>query len=296
MGLDSNGIRFALYCKAHGVDFSRVAMIGRQGLHLYPRDLKGNFREFGYLLDDNATTLMLTKNGGYAEEFFRYLGAEIIHSFDKSDYEGASHVHDMNQILPDAFKEQYSVVIDGGSLEHVFNIPVAMRNCMNMVRAGGYYIGISPSNNCMGHGFYQFSPELFFSLFCVENGYEVVNMVVCKDKPRAGWYSVKNPASIGRRVTLANCSPTYLFVLARRTKCVEPLKSMPQQSDYVSLWESANGDVSVQKTKRRPWSARVAARIPQSIRYVLKRLLSSFRPEFDPRCFQPMTKRDIGLM
>jgi len=41
----------------------------------------------------------------------------------------------------------YTTVIDGGSLEHVFNFPQAIANCMNMVAVGGHFIGLSPANN-----------------------------------------------------------------------------------------------------------------------------------------------------
>ena len=34
MGINVNGLRFLLYAKSAGVDFTKTAMIGRQGLHL----------------------------------------------------------------------------------------------------------------------------------------------------------------------------------------------------------------------------------------------------------------------
>ncbi len=40
MGLDINGTRFMLYAKTLGVDYSRSAMVGRQGLHLSPSEFK----------------------------------------------------------------------------------------------------------------------------------------------------------------------------------------------------------------------------------------------------------------
>ena len=55
-------------------------------------------------------------------------------------------------------------MIDSGSLEHVFNISQALRNCLEMVESGGHFISIGPANNAMGHGFYQFSPELYFRI------------------------------------------------------------------------------------------------------------------------------------
>lgn len=70
----------------------------------------------------------------------------------------------MNREIPGDFIEKYSMVLDGGSLEHVFNFPVAVRNCMQMLQVGGHYLAITPANNFMGHGFYQFSPELYFSI------------------------------------------------------------------------------------------------------------------------------------
>ena len=68
-------------------------------------------------------------------------------------------------------KNKYTLVIDGGCLEHIFNFPVAIKNCMEMLQEGGHFIGITPANNLMGHGFYQFSPELYFRIFSKENGF-----------------------------------------------------------------------------------------------------------------------------
>ena len=58
---------------------------------------------------------------------------------------------------------QFDVVYDGGTLEHVFNFPVALRNAMELLRPGGRLFTIHTcANNLCGHGFYQFSRELFY--------------------------------------------------------------------------------------------------------------------------------------
>ena len=62
--------------------------------------------------------------------------------------------------MPPALRERFSVVIDGGLLEHVFDFPTAIRNCMRMVRQGGHLILNLPVNNFPGHGFYKFGPGL----------------------------------------------------------------------------------------------------------------------------------------
>src|SRR5262249_7595053 len=130
MGLDVNGTQFILYAKTLGVDFTRTALIGRQRLHLSPSDLKDNLVKFSFSFDEMIIKRIFTADNGYAEEFFRSLGAKDVHSFDNSNYEGATHVHDLNKNIPEQYKQQYSVVCDGGSLEHIFNFPMAIKNCM----------------------------------------------------------------------------------------------------------------------------------------------------------------------
>lgn len=236
MGLDINGTRFLLYAMKAGVDYSQTAMIGRQGLHLKPVQLQKNFAEFGFACDSNLLDSIFNAKDGGVEQLFRHLGADKVESFDNSSYEGATHLHDMNLEISDTFKERYSVVLDGGSLEHIFNFPVAIKNCMEMTKIGGYYLGISPMNNLVGHGFYQLSPELYFSVFTKTNGFEIVDLIAHEPHNKK-WYSVISPLAVGRRVTLVNNSPVYLLVIARRTEKKTIFESPPQQSDYITAWK-----------------------------------------------------------
>lgn len=236
MGLDQNGTQCVLYAKRAGIDFARSAHIGRQDLNLSSSALSRNLNRFGFGTDKNLITRIFTTNDGFAEEFFRFLGADTIDSFDYSDYESATHVHDMNRPIPDQFKSRYSLVLDSGTLEHVFNFPVAIKNCMEMVAPGGYYLGITPANNFTGHGFYQFSPELFFGMFAPSQGFELLRLIAFEDRPHAQWYRVNSPNSVQARITLRNTRPVYLFVIAKRVKSIEPLLVEPQQCDYVAAW------------------------------------------------------------
>jgi len=236
MGLDINGTRFIFYAKKAGVNYSKTAMIGRQTLHLKPAELQKNLTEFGYSSDKNVIHSIFNGDDGSSEQLFRYLGADVIESFDNSSYEGATHIYDMNQEIPDTFKERYSVVLDGGSLEHIFNFPVAIKNCMEMVEVGGHYLGITPTNNLVGHGFYQLSPELYYSVFTIENGYKIID-VIAYETHNKKWFSVNSPLSIGGRVTLVNKNPTYLLVIAKRVEKKPIFESTPQQSDYAAAWK-----------------------------------------------------------
>jgi hypothetical protein len=45
-----------------------------------------------------------------------------------------------------------------------FNFPVALANAMKMAKIGGHFAARTPANNQCGHGFYQFSPGLFYRI------------------------------------------------------------------------------------------------------------------------------------
>lgn len=242
MGFDVQGIKFLLAARRAGVRFASTAMIGRQELFVNPVTLHRLLHSSGLASSSAETERLLTEADGYAEPLLRLLGAQQISSVDASHYEQASLVHDMNIPIPDSLKNAFSVVIDAGTLEHVFNFPVALKNCMEMVQEGGQLLLMTPANNFMGHGFYQFSPELFFRVLSADNGYEVVRTIVCETSPDAPWYEVVDPAIAGRRVEMLSSAPMYLLIQARRVRNVPVFEVTPQQSDYSVLWQYKAGE------------------------------------------------------
>jgi hypothetical protein len=130
MGLDTNGIKFLLSSHRNGVSLRRTLMVGRQILNLDFHEFKRNLKGFSLYKSDDQVENLLTVDGGYAEGFLKTLGAETIDSLDYSNYEGANLLHDMNLVIPDGLKRKYDLVLESGSLEHIFNFPVSMANCM----------------------------------------------------------------------------------------------------------------------------------------------------------------------
>lgn len=281
MGLDTNGTKFLLYAKKHGLDFSKTAMIGRQFLYLSPEELASNLSLFGDTSGQETIDAIFNDYDGYSEGFLKYIGAKDIHSFDNAPYENATHIHDMNNPIPDEYKNQFSVVIDGGSLEHIFNFPTAIKNCIEMLKVGGYYLGITPANNFLGHGFYQFSPELYFRIFSEDNGFEIDNFLLFEDKKNAPWYSVKDPKTIGKRVTLTNSNPTYLLILAKKIRECEVFSITPQQSDYVHIWNNIDpNEIGSTENEKKPNDIiRMAKRmLPKGVKSHAKSHLSKLMP------------------
>jgi hypothetical protein len=225
-----------LYARAQGVQFAKTAMVGRQGLHLSAEALRKNLSDFGYALSQGEVNELMGKGGGFAEPFLELLGATEVSSFDASDYEGANYIRDFNSPIDWNFRGQFSVVLDGGTLEHIFNYPVAIRNCMEMVELGGHFLGITPTNNFWGHGFYQFSPELFFRIFTPPNGFELARMMIFADQPGAEWIEVTDPYAINPG--FVHRQPSYLLIIARKIGSVQIFDTQPQQGGYVTLWHS----------------------------------------------------------
>jgi len=235
MGIDIETARFLLARRRDKVSFERCATLGRQHCFVSNSETRSLLREFG-LSPYGFPKLFPSVYPGYTEPFWGMLGAKNLATIDASDFEGATHVHDMNQPIPTEWKEGFDVVCDVGTLEHVFNFPTAIRNCMEMVKHGGAFFAQTPANNYLGHGFYQFSPELFFRVLSPQNGFKVEHCVAVEQGPRRRWFSVSDPELARARVTLINTFPVILFVWAKRVE-IKPLFQMtPQQSDYAAAW------------------------------------------------------------
>jgi SAM-dependent methyltransferase len=244
MGIDWHTARFLIGARESGVDFGRTATLGRQNLMVSSQDLRELFDEF------NASPLVervVTENSEFADDFFRALGAKTYVPIDASNYEGAVEVHDMNFPIPDRLRNAFDTVVDGGTLEHVFNFPTAIRNCMEMVRVGGHLLITTPTNNYCGHGFYQFSPELLFRVLSPENGFRVERMIAYEVYPHSQWYDVTDPAQHGARVEIVGSDHRVLLTLrAQRIEEKAILRNPPQQSDYTVIWSDAPTGVAKQ--------------------------------------------------
>ncbi|WP_054536215.1 class I SAM-dependent methyltransferase [Herpetosiphon geysericola] len=277
MGFETNTIRFLLEARSTGVQFKQSLTLGRQGMHLGVYDLQQVFAEVGETLPPIvAQTLTRDAVDGeplFAEPLLHYLGASSADSIDFSDYESATILHDLNQPIPTELHGRFSCVIDGGTLEHIFNLPIALQNSLNMVAEGGHFLAITPCNNMAGHGFYQFSPELFWRILTPDNGYQLEKMYVFEMYPHAPWYRVHDPKAVGGRVTLQNRRPAFLLVQAKRISATPIERLKVQQSDYVSVWQAGTG-------ARRPSLASrlttpVRRRLPTSLKMGLRKI--SFR-------------------
>ncbi|MGN6511928.1 MAG: methyltransferase domain-containing protein [Chitinophaga sp.] len=291
MGFDISAINFLFHIRKKGINFSDTLMLGRQSYQLDGYALKKCFEQNGHTAAEAEA--VLKEDPVYTEPFLRFLGAGTVDSMDASDYEHATFIHDLNKPLQPS--RQYDVVIDAGTLEHVFNFPEAISTAMKLVKPGGYFISITVANNFFGHGFYQFSPELFYRVLSQENGFALEEMYFTTTRPFSPWYEVPDPKTVKSRVILENSLQSYLMMYARKTADQPLFASMPQQSDYE--WISWNNTGGTENTGK-GLLTRVAGILPEGLKNSirawrrsikgnrLRRMLNDYgsgRPEFFKR-------------
>ncbi len=202
----------------------------------------------------------------HAEAFFKRLGAERVDSLDRSAYQSSTLCRDLNDPPPPPPAEGCDLVYDGGTLEHVFHIPNAIATCMSLVKTGGHFMASLPANHWLGHGFYQFSPELFFRVFSPENGFEIVRVFLAENATAAGrLWRILDPAETGVRTLLSSPRELLVLVWARKTAAVQPFLKWPQQSDYTARWAGGQEPADQPAVKRSGLAAAVRSAIGRLI-------------------------------
>ena len=91
----------------------------------------------------------------------------------------ATTIHDLNRdSIPTTWKSQFDIVINVGTLEHVFNQARAFEFIHDVLKVGGVWIEQSPSIGYLNHGYFQYHPQIYADL-AEANGYEIAE----------AWYS-----------------------------------------------------------------------------------------------------------
>lgn len=105
---------------------------------------------------------------------FRMLAIDDYAALDASPSEGAALIHNLNQPIPDEWRGRYGFVLDGGTLEHLFDVRTALFNIAQLVRVGGTVLHVNPLANWINHGYFSISPCLLFEFYTL-NGFEPVD-------------------------------------------------------------------------------------------------------------------------
>lgn len=239
MGLCYDYIGMFAKAKFHqGISFDNVLTIGHLSLYLSLKEINKLSRCYGIEMEGSKYL-----GHPYADEFLQeFLGTKKVSSLDCSDYQGGNIIHDLNYPIDSKYHEEFDVVVDGGSIEHIFNLPAALSNYMNMVKKGGSLFILTMANNHQGHGFYQLSPEFFFRAFQPTNGFTIQDVILIEHSfpgielsPKTRCFSVTDPAQLKKRVGLVSRYPTAIMAHAIRTEIKPVFAQFPIQSDYAAM-------------------------------------------------------------
>lgn len=107
---------------------------------------------------------------GYADfmhqsDLFKMLGFQRSESMDAFDNESPTYIHDLNNPVPQSMHGKFDAILDFGTLDHVYDMRMAVANIVNMLKVGGviviYDAMIGWHNQCI----YNFQPPFFFDTF-----------------------------------------------------------------------------------------------------------------------------------
>ncbi|MCG3266161.1 class I SAM-dependent methyltransferase [Yoonia sp. I 8.24] len=241
MGVDTALALQLLETRHLVADKTAGVMLGRQGLRLKPRwrtITRRALARHGFPTDIPA----YEQEDGYAEKFLCDIGFPPMKSMDFSDYEGCDFTHDMNEAVPDALRKRFDVILDGGTLEHVFNTPQSLDNVFHMLKDDGIFISINGMSGWAGHGFYQFSPELVWRYWQDTRGCKVHSCAAVPFDPTQNVIQVADTGKKGARFRARGLDGRwYLYYVVQKTKGANPAEHIQnaQQGDYVVRWNNA---------------------------------------------------------
>ena len=86
----------------------------------------------------------------------------------------ARRILDLTQTLPKDCNAVADMVLDSGTLEHIFELPTALRNMNRLLKPGGVIVHITPVT-FFDHGFVNVNPSLYKRFYEV-NGYKQLFM------------------------------------------------------------------------------------------------------------------------
>lgn len=304
MGVPRGVVRLLLE-EAKARPFSgSVIQLGKMSIYCTERELRSWAQEQGVALAPGVE-IELSHDPALAQlgclsdrSFFRLLGFSEVRSCDFSDWEGADVLLDLNGEVPEALAGRFDVVFEAGTIQHVFHLPNVLRNVHRLLKTGGRVIhGMAPSSNHVDHGFYMFSPTLFWDYYTA-NHYRIESELIFEFLPTwlggkftsSRWKVYRYAPGCLDHLSYGRFGGRQLGIFVVATKTPEATwETIPQQGFFIRFWQQprtveAGGGASPLERflSRQPWL--------QAVYLHGKRLRERAR-RFLPRKMPPMVAR-----
>lgn len=171
---------------------------GVQGIEASWDQLLGIFHSADYnyrhLNEEELEYDHITKYGRtfHQNVFFKMLGFSEVESIDYFPNEKPTHVLNLNEPIPLQLHGQYDMVFDGGTSEHCFDIKEVLFNAAKLVKPGGLVMHINPIAGGLCHGYYNFSPNLFFEFYGQNSFTDMeARILVVEPQLRSYWFDYR---------------------------------------------------------------------------------------------------------
>jgi SAM-dependent methyltransferase len=184
MGLGASTVEAIVREHSHKPIQGNVLTIGRQTIYLSPQQYVGILREHGVTPTKDQLekttidrqTISRRTIGNTAEKdlisdrsLFHMLGVTDVRALDHSDYEGAEVLHDLNEPLPTRLESIADFIVDGSTIDNVFDPASALRNLAKLLRPGGRMLLLNALSN--HHEAYTIPSALWYLNYFVMNGF-----------------------------------------------------------------------------------------------------------------------------
>ena len=212
--------------------------------------------------------------------FFWLLGGLAVQALDVSDFEGADITHDLNRPVAADLHEQFDLILDSGTLEHIFHVPQVLANVVRMLRRGGRVVHFTPTNNYTNHGFYQISPTLYADFYRA-NHFQDVRVFVAEQG------NLRDPRASMRVYDLTARQPEIMLsshrllslAIATKTDASTP-DTIPMQGYYSNLFE---GDAKPAAGEAdNSWGQRLRRMLPVPLKTLARRWIPGLDPFHRP--------------
>ena len=157
-------------------------VVGRQTVELKPHEVAPFMRGLGVNIT-SSEELEIDKDTRATEgtsisdrAFFGLLGLNKLKFLDVTDYEGADIIHDLSDPLPENLLGTADVIVDGATLDNVFNPARALISLAGMLRPGGrmFLYNVGSNHTCP----YTILTPLWFYDYFIGNGFSRVLVYV----------------------------------------------------------------------------------------------------------------------
>lgn len=243
-----------------------VLTLGQQSVRTTLKEAKALFEKEGVILK-NLPQSFDTKNkipewekteyDNYAncQTILTLLGADKVYVADVSDYENPDIIMDFNVPVDNKYHNKFDIILDIGTLEHIFNIPRALENIKLMCKPGGTIILFAPASNAINHGFYQICPTLFRDYFAL-NGFENFNCFILVGsnlnyEKKAKIYQCKPSAMTEDLILGSKTGVEIMFFANKSLKNNDRQEKIPIQTTYStsSYWQKGLSSAHFKKNK-----------------------------------------------